>query len=63
MTDTQEDSLRRGLNNRRRVLGNEWVEQSIARANALNVQFQRMITSYAWDGIWSRPGLDRRRVR
>ncbi|ADV01455.1 carboxymuconolactone decarboxylase [Alicycliphilus denitrificans] len=63
MTDTREDSLRRGLDNRRRVLGDEWVEQSIARANALNVEFQRMITSYAWDGIWSRPGLDRRTRR
>lgn len=63
MTDIQEDSLRRGLDNRRRVLGDEWVEQSIARANALNVEFQRMITAYAWDGIWSRPGLDRRTRR
>lgn len=59
MTHPQEDSLQRGLNNRRRVLGDEWVEQSIARVNALNVEFQRMITTYAWDHIWSRPGLDR----
>ncbi|MFT3811955.1 MAG: carboxymuconolactone decarboxylase family protein [Acidovorax sp.] len=63
MTDTRQDSLRRGLDNRRQVLGDEWVEQSIARANALNVEFQRMITAYAWDGIWSRPGLDRRTRR
>ena len=40
MTDTPEDSLRRGLDNRRRVLGDEWVEQSIARANALNAEIQ-----------------------
>lgn len=63
MADIQQDSLRRGLDNRRQVLGNEWVEQSIARANALNVEFQRLITSYAWDQIWSRPGLDRRTRR
>lgn len=63
MTDTQEDSLRRGLDNRRRVLGDEWVAQSIARTNALSAEFQRMITSYAWDGIWSRPGLDQRTRR
>lgn len=63
MTDPHTDSLRRGLDNRRQVLGDEWVEQSIARANTLNVEFQRMITAYAWDGIWSRPGLDRRTRR
>jgi len=63
MTDPHTDSLQRGLDNRRQVLGSEWVEQSIARANTLNVEFQRMITAYAWDGIWSRPGLERRTRR
>lgn len=63
MTDDLEDRLQRGLNNRRRVLGDAWVDQSIARTNALSAEFQRMITTYAWDGIWSRPGLDRRTRR
>ncbi|MGE8321119.1 MAG: carboxymuconolactone decarboxylase family protein [Comamonas sp.] len=57
------DSIEQGLANRRRVLGNAWVDQSIANANALNVEFQRLITSYAWDQVWSRPGLDRRTRR
>ena len=57
------DSLEQGLANRRRVLGDAWVDQSIANANALNVEFQRLITSYAWDQVWSRPGLDRRTRR
>ncbi len=57
------DSLEQGLTNRRRVLGDAWVDQSIANANALNVEFQRLITSYAWDQVWSRPGLDRRTRR
>ena len=39
------------------------MDQSIARANALNAEFQRMITEAAWNGIWSRPGLDRRTRR
>ena len=45
------------------MLGDAWVDQSIANANALNVEFQRLITSYAWDQVWSRPGLDRRTRR
>lgn len=63
MPSIHEDSLRQGLHNRRRVLGEAWVAQSVENANTLNVEFQRMITSYAWDGIWSRPGLERRTRR
>jgi hypothetical protein len=43
MTETSANALQRGLANRRRVLGDEWVDQSVARANELNVEFQRMI--------------------
>lgn len=63
MPSIHEDSLQQGLHNRRQVLGEDWVAQSIDKANMLNVEFQRMITTYAWDGIWSRPGLDRRTRR
>lgn len=59
MSTTNNASLQQGLRNRRQVLGNAWVEQSISNANTLNVEFQRLITAYAWDSIWSRPGLDR----
>ena len=58
-----QDSLERGLVNRRKVLGDAWVEKSINAANVVNVEFQRLITSYAWDQIWSRSGLDRRTRR
>lgn len=63
MPSIPEDSLQQGLRNRRQVLGEDWVAQSVANANTLNVEFQRMITGYAWDGIWSRPGLERRTRR
>lgn len=58
-----DDALQRGLANRRKVLGDAWVERSIGNANTFNVEFQRMITGYAWDAIWSRPGLDPRTRR
>ena len=63
MPTPSDSSIEQGLINRRRVLGDAWVDQSVANANAVNVEFQRLITSYAWDRIWSRPGLDRRTRR
>ena len=49
-----------GLAVRREVLGPEHVDASIARADDITAEFQEMITRYAWGGIWTRPGLDRR---
>ncbi len=63
MPTPSDSSIEQGLINRRRVMGDAWVDQSVANANAVNVEFQRLITSYAWDQIWSRPGLDRRTRR
>lgn len=63
MTHISDTTLHQGLANRRQVLGEAWVEQSLRGANRLNVEFQRLITTYAWDSIWSRPGLDRRTRR
>lgn len=63
MTHIADTTLQQGLANRRQVLGDAWVEQSLRGANRLNVEFQRLITTYAWDSIWSRPGLDRRTRR
>lgn len=50
-------SYERGLATRRKVLGDEWVDRALASATPLNADFQKMITSYAWDGIWNRKGL------
>jgi len=50
-------SYERGLATRRKVLGDEWVDRALATATPFNADFQKMITSYAWDGIWNRKGL------
>jgi 3-oxoadipate enol-lactonase len=55
---TREDDFDHGVKNRRAVLGDAWVEQSLAGANAFNADFQSLITRHAWHDIWSRPGLD-----
>jgi 4-carboxymuconolactone decarboxylase len=49
-----------GLAVRREVLGPEHVDAALGRADATTAAFQEMITRYAWGGIWTRPGLDRR---
>ncbi|WP_277983291.1 3-oxoadipate enol-lactonase [Sphingomonas faeni] len=52
-----------GLLNRRRVLGDEWVDASLAARTPFNADFQTMITRIAWQEIWGRPGLDDRTRR
>ncbi|WP_369819672.1 4-carboxymuconolactone decarboxylase [Actinoplanes sp. TFC3] len=45
---------------RREVLGDAHVDRAEAGTTAFTRDFQDLITTYAWDGIWNRPGLDRR---
>ncbi|GLY18311.1 4-carboxymuconolactone decarboxylase [Kineosporia rhizophila] len=45
---------------RREVLGAEHVDRATAAATEFTRDFQQFITDYAWGGIWTRPGLDRR---
>lgn len=52
-----------GLQTRRKVLGDAWVDRSLANRTPLNADFQAMITRYAWNEIWGRPGLDHRTRR
>ncbi len=52
-----------GLAKRRDILGNEWVDRSLAKKNAFTAEFQELITRYAWGEIWTRPHLDDRTRR
>lgn len=52
------DDFSRGVANRRAVLGDAWVDQSLSAATDFNADFQSLITRYAWHDIWGRPGLD-----
>ena len=49
-----------GMAVRREVLGAAHVDRATAGATDLTSDFQQFITEYAWGGIWTRPGLDRR---
>ena len=49
-----------GMRTRREVLGDEHVDRATANAGSFGAPWQEFITRYAWGGVWSRPGLDRR---
>lgn len=56
--DAIDHAYERGMSNRRRVLGNAWVDRSLQNANGFNAEFQNLITRFAWHEIWGRPALD-----
>lgn len=49
-----------GLKTRREVLGDEYVDASLASADDFNRRMQEHVTQYCWGDVWNRPGLDRR---
>jgi 4-carboxymuconolactone decarboxylase len=57
------DAYERGMKTRRKVLGDEWVDRAERTKTAFNADFQELITRFAWDEIWNRPGLDHRTRR
>ena len=62
MTDTKSrgEKFERGLQIRRTVLGDAYVERSLKAADDFNWPIQKLATEYCWDEIWNRPDLDKR---
>jgi 4-carboxymuconolactone decarboxylase len=57
------DAHDRGMKTRRKVLGDAWVDRAEKAKTSFNADFQALITRYAWDEIWNRPGLDHKARR
>jgi 4-carboxymuconolactone decarboxylase len=55
-----EDQFQAGMEIRRAVLGDEYVDQVTKPKDAVTEEFQRFLTEQAWGAVWTRPGLDRR---
>jgi 4-carboxymuconolactone decarboxylase len=53
----------KGMAQRRKVLGNAWVDRANAKKNALTTEFQDFITRAAWGEVWTRPHFDERTRR
>jgi 4-carboxymuconolactone decarboxylase len=49
-----------GLKVRREVLGDAYVDRSLANADAFSRPFQDLVSRYCWGDIWCREGLDRK---
>ncbi|MEV4708390.1 4-carboxymuconolactone decarboxylase [Actinoplanes sp. NPDC049316] len=56
MADAYDD----GMAVRREVLGDAHVDRAVAATTEFTEPFQEFITRYAWGGVWTRDGLDRR---
>lgn len=50
----------KGLEIRKAVLGDEYVDRSISNVSEFMVPFQEMVTEYCWGRVWSREGLERK---
>ena len=48
------DQFEKGLAIRKEVLGEEYVDASLAKADDFNRDFQNMVTEYCWGGSWGR---------
>ena len=48
-----------GLATRRSVLGDAYVEKSLASADGFSMPMQELVTQYCWGDVWNRPGLER----
>lgn len=57
---SESEQFNKGLEVRRAVLGKEYVDGSLAKADDFMMAFQRITTEWCWGYAWTRPGLDRK---
>lgn len=50
----------KGLQARREVLGDEYVDRALSSADEFTSALQDYVTEHCWGVAWTRPGLDRR---
>ena len=42
----------KGMQMRRKVLGDEYVDRAVANTDDFNRQFQELLTTYCWGAVW-----------
>lgn len=57
---TDQTRFDEGLKVRKSVLGDAYVERSLANASEFSMPMQELVTEYCWGSVWTRPGLQRR---
>ena len=63
MPDVKETLYQAGLAIRRKILGDAWVDKSLAARTDFTTDFQDLVTRNIWNEIWNRPGLDHKTRR
>lgn len=59
----ERERYEKGMAQRRKVLGNAWVDRANANKSAFTAEFQDFITRAAWGEVWTRPHYDERTRR
>jgi 4-carboxymuconolactone decarboxylase len=59
-TMTEESLFEKGLKVRKEVLGEAYVNKSIAGADEFTRTMAEWSTEFCWGALWTRPGVDRR---
>ena len=59
----ERERYERGMAQRRKVLGDAWVDRSLKGKTPFNAEFQDFITRAAWGEVWTRPHYDERTRR
>ncbi len=54
------EQFNKGLDVRRAVLGADYVDGSLAKADDFMMAFQEITTEWCWGYAWTRPGLERK---
>jgi 4-carboxymuconolactone decarboxylase len=57
---SKSDLFEKGLEVRKEVLGEDYVNRSIAGADEFTRTMAEWSTEFCWGALWTRPGLDRR---
>ena len=55
-----QDSFKKGLAKRRKVMGDAFVDNALSQADELTMPMQDFVTRVAWDEIWNREALSDR---
>ena len=53
-------NYQRGLEMRKSVMGEEYVERALAGVNQYTAPLQEYVTESCWGAVWARPGLEPR---
>lgn len=57
---SDDTTMAKGLEIRRRVLGGEYVDAAMKNADEFTADLQKLVSTYCWGEIWGRDGLSDR---